>query len=117
MAIDPTAVQGVTSGTITLPANTPSNLYSLISAQLSNACPASATEVQIYADAAQDPAHTLKIGTLNLTGDVSDANFGVELVATASRLYRSSDPGNKIPIGRIRLFASVQSSVHVEVIL
>ena len=53
MAIDPTAVQGVTSGTITLPANTPSNLYSLITAQLSNACPASATEVQIYADAAQ----------------------------------------------------------------
>lgn len=117
MAADPTVAQAYVGGTITLPANTPSNLYLLAVAQLSAECPAAATEIAIYSDAATSSSHTLKIGSTNLVGAVSDTNFGYEVAAGLSRIYRGADAAYKMPVGRLTLFASAQTSVHVEIVL
>lgn len=101
-------------GLVTLPAGTPQNLLELIQNQLSKNCPASAVELQLWADSAN--SGSIMIGAAsNLSGPLSQTNYAYKLTPTGTpRTYRSTYPGQNVPIGDLQVLSTNGGSLHIE---
>lgn len=116
MTPSPTIPTAYVAGTITLPANTVSNVLALIQAQLAPNCPGTAVEFQIAADAA-NTAPVQAGARSRLGGPLSATNWAYELEAgSTARGYRSAYPGTNTPLGELQVFSTAVAVLHVEVI-
>ena len=102
------------AGSVTLPAGTPQNLLTLIQQQITPNCPASAVELQLWADAAN--SGSIIVGAAStLHGSLSDTNYAYKLTPTATpRVYRSTYPGQSVPLGDLQVLSINGGSLRLE---
>lgn len=102
------------AGNISVPANTVSNLLSLIQATIAVNCPGTSSELQLIADSSNTAP--VFVGAANAAGPLSATNYAYQLTATGPpRVYRSAYPGTNTPIGELQVFSTAVSVLHVEV--
>jgi len=104
------------AGDIELEHGKVSNLLYLIQTHLQKNCPGSATELALWADAGN--WGSISVGSANqLQGPLSHTNCAYRLTPTSGpRIYRSTYPGNSIPIGDLQVLAAAHElKLHVEV--
>jgi hypothetical protein len=91
------------------------NLLTLIQQQIAGNCPGSATELQLWADAAN--TGSISVGAAgNISGPLSATNYAYQLTPTGGpRIYRSTYPGASVPIGELQVLAGAAAVLHVEV--
>lgn len=104
-------------GSITITANTVSNLINLIQAQLDKNCPACPAELNLYAD----DANTTPIygGALSpIGGALSAANYAWKispLGLSNNRYTIGGYPGSNVMLGRLFVLSTATAVLHVEV--
>ena len=102
-------------GLIQLQAGVVTNLLEAIQSQLQRNCPGSASELQLWADASN--FGSILIGSASqIGGPVTTDNCAYRLTPTSGpRVYRSTFPGNSVPIGDLQVLAMNAARLHVEV--
>jgi len=102
-------------GTVTLPAGTVANLLTLIQDQLAANCPGTAVELQISAGAGN--SGSIAVGAASqISGPLTQTNFAYKLTPSSPpRIYRSTYPGNSVPLGDIQVFATSTNTLNIEV--
>lgn len=99
---------GYTAGQVTIPAGTASNLGALISAQVDANAAEAVFQLKLSADAGN--AGPIFIGMDNT---VSAAKYGASIAAGANRDYGGGGQRD-VPVGRIYVFSTADSVLHVE---
>ena len=102
-------------GTISLDAGVVSGLLNLIQKDLAKNCPGSCTELQLWADA--NNFGSIMVGSYSqLAGPLSATNYAYKLTPTSGpRVYRSTYPGQSVPLGDLQVLAASAATLHVEV--
>lgn len=109
----PSTPVGYVAGIVFLPVNVVRNLLELIQQQIEPDCPGAATEMQLIGGGPSGAI--ILIGAASrLRGPLSASNFGYQLTPGVARLYRSTYPGNSVPIGQIQALC-VTSGAYLNV--
>jgi hypothetical protein len=109
---NPSIPVGYVAGTLILPLNAPLSLLLLIQNQLEPDCPGSATELQLIAGAGSQ----LYFGAASrVGGPLSPTNYAYQLQPGFARLYRSTYPGNSVPLGELQVYAAGNSATYLYV--
>jgi hypothetical protein len=103
------------AGTVNLPVLQGVNLLEQMQIQLAVNCPGTAIELHIQASPSN--SRSVFVGaTSNRNGHLSQTNYAYRLTPTGpARIYRSTYPGNSVPIGDLQLLSPGGGAVHVEI--
>ena len=103
------------SGTIDLEAGVVANLLELMQTKLQYNSPGSATELLLEADSTN--FGSIMMGSASqIGGPLSATNYAYKLTPSGGpRIYRSTYPGNSIPIGDLQVLSASAAKLHVEV--
>lgn len=101
---------GYTSGQITIPATTALELGPLIQTQIDANAAMGGYMVSLQADTANTAAVLF-----GQDGTVSAAKYGFSLAAGLSRLLGGGSRETVIPVGRMYVYATASSVLHIEI--